>query len=131
MSTPSPFRSRPFRTAAVVLLLVAAFGGLSVGVPLVIAILTTPARIERGTLPLLVPGGFLAYGLLSLGGAIGLLAGWRRTIVMVVLTQGFVAIGLLWVYLAQAADVSLLIVGGIAAAAGLCALADRLVAGPG
>lgn len=124
------FSHRPPLLVAVVLLLVAAFGGLAVGVPLVFAVLTTPASVEPGRATIL-PAGFLAYGLLSLGGAIRLLAGWRRVTVPVVVSQGIVALGLGWVYLAVVADVSLLIVAGIAGGAALCALGDRLLGRPG
>lgn len=113
------------------LLLVAAFGGLSVGIPLVISILATPSSVESGRPTILVPAAFLAYGLLSLGGAIGLLAGWPRTTLLVVVSQAIVALGLLWVHVAVAADISLLIVAGIAGGAGLSAAADRLLGGPG
>jgi hypothetical protein len=120
---------RPFRAVAIVLLLVSAFGGLSVGIPLLFAMLTDPTLIRPGGASVIVPALFLAYGLLSLAGAIWLLSGWARAIPVVVVPQASVAIALLWVHVAIVADASLLIVAGIAGGATLCALADRAFGG--
>ena len=121
-------RNRPFRAVAIMLLLVSASGGLSVGVPLLFAMLADPTLIQPGGVSVVMPALFLAYGLLSLAGAIWLVAGWGRAIPIVVVPQASVAIGLLWVHVAIVADASLLIVAGIAGGATLCALADRAFA---
>jgi uncharacterized membrane protein (DUF2068 family) len=108
---------------AVVLLAVAAFGGLSVGVPLVYAQLTIPEVADQELGVSLVPAIALAYGLLSLAGAMGL---WRRArwaAPFVIASQGIVALALLAIYVANP-DWSLLVVAGIAGGAALATLAD-------
>jgi hypothetical protein len=115
---------RPFLLGAVGLLIVATFGGLSVGLPLLSAELTgsTTAPVLQASF---VPVTFTVYGVVSLAGAVGLLAGWARATIVVVVTQGVVVLGLLWVYVALAADWSLLIVAAVAGGAAACALLDR------
>ena len=115
-------RSR-YALAAVVLLAIAAFGGLSVGWPLVYAQLTIPALADEELGASLIPVVALAYGLVSLAGAVGI---WRRSrwaTPLVVGSQGFVALALLAVY-AGNPDPSLLVVAAIAGGAAICALAD-------
>ena len=115
---------RPFASAAVMLLSVSAFGGLSVGIPLVIAQLTDPV-LEPNARDSIVPGIVLAYGLLSLTGVVAMLRGWRRATLLVVVPQGIVMIGLLAIWIGVVQDWSLLVVAGIAGAAAACAVADR------
>jgi hypothetical protein len=117
-------RRRPFLLAAVLLLLVSAFGGLSVGVPILFNQLVGTGSAGLDAQELLVPAGFLGYGLLSLVGAIAILSGWSSATRLVVVPQGLVAVGLLWVDVAIVADVSLLLVAGIAAGSVLFTLAD-------
>jgi hypothetical protein len=116
--------TRPFQVITAILLLVSAFGGLSVGIPVLFAQLTGPSSANLDSPDLLVPAGFLAYGLLSLAGAIATLSGWSSATRVVVVPQVFVTLGLVWVDIAIAADPSLLIVASISAGAALCALAD-------
>jgi hypothetical protein len=116
--------TRPFHAMAVILLLVSAFGGLSVGIPVLLAQLTGSSGVNVDPSDLLVPIGFLAYGLLSLAGAIAMLSGWSSATRFVVVPQALVTVGLVWVDVAIAADPSLLIVAGISGGAALCTLAD-------
>ena len=93
-------RSR-YALAAVVLLAIAAFGGLSVGWPLVYAQLTIPELADEELGVSLIPVVALAYGLVSLAGAVGI---WRRSrwaTPLVVASQGFVALALFVIYAEQ------------------------------
>jgi hypothetical protein len=114
---------RPLLLVTIVLLLVSAFGGLSVGIPLVVTEVTGPLTPRASDL--LVPFGVATYGLLSLVGALALLAGWRRSLPLVLVPQGLVALGLLWIDLTVVADPSLLVVAAIAGGAAASVLADR------
>jgi hypothetical protein len=107
---------------AIVLLAIAAFGGLSVGVPLVFALLTVPGFAASGPTVAVVPVIALVYGLASLAGAVGILRRWSRAIPFVVVSQGIVVLGLLTVYV-QVPDWSLLVVAAISGGAVACALA--------
>lgn len=115
---------RPFLLAAVILLLVSAFGGLSVGLPILFNQLVGTGSSDLEAKDLLVPAGFLGYGLLPLVGAIAILGGWSSATRLVVVPQGIVAVGLLLVDVAIVADVSLLLVAGIAAGSVSFTLAD-------
>jgi uncharacterized membrane protein (DUF2068 family) len=119
-------RSQLSKTA-IVLLAIAAFGGLSVGVPLVYAQLTIPALADQDLGVSVIPIIALIYGLLSLAGAVGL---WRRrrwAMPLVVVSQGIVALALLGVYVSNR-DWSLLAVAVIAGGAAICAIADARIA---
>jgi hypothetical protein len=116
-------RRSNFATGAIVLLAIATFGGLSVGVPLVLALLTVPGFAGSGPTVAVVPVIALVYGLASFAGAIGILRRSPRAIPFVVVTQGIVVLGLLAVYV-QVPDWSLLVVAAISGGAVLCALAD-------
>jgi hypothetical protein len=116
---------RPLAFAAVLLLSISALGGLSVGIPLVVAVLSNPAHVDTRPSDALVPGVVLAYGLLSLGGAVATLLGWRRATLLVVVPQGIVALSLLTIWIGVVEDASLLIVAGIAGGAAILALLDR------
>ena len=107
-----------FAIGALALLAVAAFGGLSVGVPMVLAQLTSQAGSTS-----LVPAAALAYGVLSAAGIVGILLGWRLAAPLIVISQGIVAVGLLVVY-AGTPEWSVLVVAAIAGGAALCALLD-------
>lgn len=128
---PELLSRRPFQFVGVTLLFVAAFGGLSVGIPLVLATLLNRATVDSGLPGIVVPSLFLAYGVVSLGGAIGWLVGWRGATLLGLASQGIVAVGLLWVFFRVAGEVSLLIVAGIAGGAVLCAVVDRATVRPG
>ena len=121
-------RRSPFALAAFGLLFIAAFGSLSVGIPFAIAQLTDPAVNGLGPEISVVPAIAIAYGLLSIAGAIGILLRWRRTTAFVVGTQGPVALGLLGVYVLAARDWSLLIVAAISGGAALLVLANARLA---
>lgn len=114
-----PGRS-PFAVVAIVLLMVAAFGGLSVGVPLTMQLLSGPATPDVTGFVLLL----LGYGLVSLVGALAVLLHWRRATLLIGLIEGVVAASLLGLYVGVAADWSLLAVAAIAGGAAICALAD-------
>jgi hypothetical protein len=116
-------RSR-LTTSALVLLAIASFGGLSVGIPLVMAQLTNPAAATSGVGTSVVPAVALGYGLLSLAGVAGILLGWRLAAPLVVVSQGVVAVALLVIYVVRAPDWSLLVVATIAGGAAVCTLAD-------
>jgi transcriptional regulator with XRE-family HTH domain len=105
-----------------VLLAIATFGGLSVGIPLVFALLTVPGFAGSGPTVALVPVIALVYGLASLAGAIGILRRAPRAIPFVVASQGVVVVGLLAIYV-QVPDWSLLVVAAISGGALACALA--------
>ena len=120
-------RSR-YALAAVALLATAAFGGLAVGVPLVYAQLTIPALASEELGVSAIPIIALAYGLLSLTGALGIWRHRRWATPLVVVSQGIVALVLLAVY-AGNPDWSLLVVAAIAGGAALCALANERLAG--
>ena len=107
-----------FATGALALLAIAAFGGLSVGVPMVLAQLTS----QTGSTSL-VPAVALAYGLVSVAGIVGILLGWRLAAPLIVVSQGIVAVALL-VFYAGNQEWSLLIVAAIAGGAALFALLD-------
>jgi hypothetical protein len=107
-----------FATAALALLAIAAFGGLSVGIPTVFAQLTSQSGSAS-----VVPAVALAYGLVSAAGFLGILRGWRLVVPLVVVSQGFVAVALLAAY-AGTPDWSLLVLAAIAAGAAVCALLD-------
>jgi hypothetical protein len=112
-----------FASIAIVLLVVAAFGGLSVGVPLLFAQLTSaPAVGVDGSLSL-IPAVALVYGLLSVAGLIGMLLGRRWAAPLVVVSQGIVALALIAIY-ADMQEWSLLVVAVIAGGAAVSALAD-------
>jgi hypothetical protein len=115
-------RSR-LATSALVLLAIASFGGLSVGIPLVMAQLTSPVDAS-GAGTSAVPAVVLGYGLLSLAGVAGILLGWRLAAPLVVVSQGVVAVALLVIYVVRAPDWSLLVVATIAGGAAVCTLAD-------
>jgi uncharacterized membrane protein (DUF2068 family) len=121
-------RSR-FASIAIALLATAAFGGLSVDVPLVMAQLTSPTVARLGPGISVVPAVALTYGLVSLAGAIGMWRGSRWATALVVVPQAIVALALVAVYLGQAPDRSLLIVAAIAAGTAICAMADRRLVG--
>jgi hypothetical protein len=110
----------PFAVVATVLLLVAAFGGLSVGVPLTLQLLSGPVALDLGGFVALL----LGYGLVSLVGAIAVLLRWRRTTVGVAIAEGVVAVALLAFHAGVAADPSLLAVAAISGGAALCAIVD-------
>lgn len=113
--------------AAIALLATGAFGGLSVGVPLVYAQLTIRELAGEELGVSLIPAIALVYGLMSLVGAVGLwrARGWATGFVVV--SQGVVALALLAVY-AGNPDWSILIVAAIAGGAALCALANARLA---
>jgi hypothetical protein len=61
-------------------------------------------------------------------GALGIWIGWQRANLFIEASQGFVALGLLAVYLARAPDWSLLVLAAIAGGAALCTLANVRIA---
>ena len=115
----------PFVLAAVALLVTAAFGGLSVGVPLTFALVTDSTIAALGPETGIVPIVALVYGAASLVGAVGVWLGRPWSTVVVVVPQGLVTVALLAVYLLAAADWSLLAVAAISGGAAVCVLADR------
>ena len=115
-----------FASIAIVLLVVAAFGGLSVGIPLVFAQLTSAPAVGGDASVSLVPTVALIYGLLSVAGLIGMLLGRRWAAPLVVVSQGIVALALLAMYVGMP-EWSLLVVAAIAGIAAVCALADARV----
>jgi hypothetical protein len=118
------WRERPFALAAIVLLIVAAFGGPSVGIPLAVAQVASLAGPSAGSSFGPVPTVALGYGLVSLAGALAVLVRWPNRTRLVVLPQGFVTVGLLGVYVAVIAEPSLLAVAAISGGATLCSLVD-------
>jgi hypothetical protein len=116
---------RPLVFGAVMLLAIAAFGGLSVGIPLLVAIVGNSAHVDTRPSDSLVPAVMLAYGLLSLVGAVALLRGWPRAALLVVVPQGFVSLGLLTIWVGVVEDPSLLAVAAIGGAAATLALIDH------
>jgi len=116
---------RPFAVAAILLLSVAAFGGLSVGIPLVVAQVASLTSPEPGQSFGWVPGAAFAYGLVSLAAAVGMLLHWPKRTLLAVAPQGFVALALVAVFAAIAAEPALLAVAAISGGAALCAIADR------
>ena len=113
-----------FAQGALVLLLVAAFGALSVGIPLVIAQLTSPAGPSLGGEVVWIPVIALAWGIASLIGAYGVwrLKPWAAWVVAGV--QGLVAVSLFAAWVGGARDWSVLLVGAIAAGAVIFVLLD-------
>lgn len=105
---------------AIALLIVAAFGGLSVGIPLTIELFAGPVTTDLAGFVLLI----LAYGLVSLAGVVALLLRWRRVTLLIALLEGLVAVALLAFYAGVTADWSLLIVAAISGGAALFELAD-------
>ncbi len=71
-----------FATGAITLLAIAAIGGLSVGVPLVLTQLTS--QLGSGSL---VPAVALAYGAVSLAGLVGIVLRWKWAVPLVVVSQ--------------------------------------------
>ena len=110
----------PFALVATVLLVVAAFGGLSVGVPLTLQLLSRPNALDLAAFVALL----LGYGLVSLVGAVAVLLRWGRTTMLVAVAEGMVAAALLAFYAGVAADASLLVVAAISGGAALCAVVD-------
>ena len=106
-----------YAQAALILLLVCAFGGLVVGGTL----LMTPAATTSW-----VPITFFGYGLASLAGAIGVwrMQGWALPVVVVF--QGLAAAGLLYASATYAEDWSLLVVAALAGGAAALTVIDAL-----
>ena len=106
-----------YAQAALILLIVCAMGGLSVGGML----LPTPAAASSW-----VPITFFAYGLASLAGAIGVWRVRRWALPVVVVFQGLAAAGLLYANATFAADWSLLVVAALAGGAAVLTVIDAL-----
>jgi uncharacterized membrane protein (DUF2068 family) len=108
------------RTIAIALLAIPAFGATFVGASLVWAQVTQPASADPTFAVSPVPAGILAYGLVSLMGAVGVWLdyGWVKPVVVV--SQGLLAVGLLAFSVLVAADWSVLIVAAIAGGAAVC-----------
>ena len=106
-----------YAQAALILLILCAFGGLTVGGML----LLTPAALTSW-----VPITFFGYGLASLAGAIGV---WRDrpwALPVVVIFQGLAAAGLLYANATFAGDWSLVVVAALAGGAALLIVIDAL-----
>ena len=121
-----PGRS-PFALVAIVLLIVAAFGGLSVGVPLTMQVFARPITADLAGFVLVL----LGYGIVALVGVVAVLLRWRRITLFVALTEAVVAVALLLLYAGVAADSSLLVVAAISGGAALGAMADLRLERPG
>jgi hypothetical protein len=121
LGKPMPIMVRVPRSgyaqAALILLLVCAFGGLTVGGML----LLIPAALTSW-----VPITFFAYGLASLAGAIGVwrMQGWALPVVVVF--QGLAAAGLLYANATYAEDWSLLVVAALAVGAAALTVIDAV-----
>lgn len=106
-----------YAQAAMVLLVVCALGGLTVGGTL----LASPAATTSW-----VPITFFAYGAASLLGAIGVWRLRRWALPVVVVSQGLAAAGLLYAHLTFAQDWSLLVVAALAGGAAVLTAIDAL-----
>ena len=98
-----PSRSS-FESAAIAMPSVSAFGGLVVGASLVYVQWSdsvSAAPIASGSV---IPAGMLAYGLVSLVGAVGIWLEWRSAMLVVVVPQAIVALFMLGFYVSRAAD---------------------------
>jgi hypothetical protein len=107
-----------FAQAALILLLVNAFGALAVGLPLLAARLPT----EHLWLPVAAS----AWGIASLVGAYGVWRVKRWALWIVAPTQGAVAAALLWAWATIARDWSVLLVAALAGGAALLTMIHRL-----
>ena len=118
---PQP-RTITFRISELLLALVA-FGGLVVGIPLVLGLLSMPELVDSDDW--MVPVAFLGYGVVS---AVAFVAGRRRwgwALAAVLLSQVPWMVGMAWAYVAFADDWSLLLTMALAAAAVVTAVLER------
>jgi hypothetical protein len=122
--TPSPSpRTITFRLSELFLALVA-FGGLVVGIPLVLGLLSMPELVDSDDW--MVPVAFLGYGVLS---AVAFVAERQRrawAIAAVLISQVPWMVGMAWAYVAFADDWSLLLTMALAAAAVVTAVLERV-----
>ncbi len=119
---PQP-RTITFRISELLLALVA-FGGLVVGIPLVLGLLSMPALVDSDDW--MVPVAFLGYGLLS---AVAFVAERQRrawAIAAVLISQVPWMVGMAWAYVSFAKDWSLLVTIALAAAAVVTAVLPRV-----
>ena len=120
--TPSP-RTITFKLSELFLALVA-FGGLIVGIPLVLGMLSMSELVDSDDW--MVPVAFLGYGILSAVAFVAERRRWGWALAAVLVSQVPWIIGMAWAYVSFANDPSLLLTMGLAAAAVVTAVLQRV-----
>jgi hypothetical protein len=119
---PHP-RTITFRISELLLALVA-FGGLVVGIPLVLGLLSMPELVDSDDW--MVPVAFLGYGVLSAAAFVAERQRRAWALAAVLVSQVPWIVGMGWAYVSFANDWSLLLTMALAAAAVITAVLERV-----